>query len=119
LEEVFINPLPLPPQGFRTSTTPAHPALSLSFSASSALKESGDRPGSIANLENKNRDRAAIATRMMMDRQLVRQCDMEVMKMAMLRHEETFRQQVIKFLGGLNHQETLGSSSSSSFFLSS
>ncbi|KAG0521415.1 hypothetical protein BDA96_08G158300 [Sorghum bicolor] len=32
---------------------------------------------------------------MMMDRQqLVRQCDMEVMKMAMLKHEETFRQQV-------------------------
>lgn len=31
-----------------------------------------------------------------MDRQqLVRQCDMEVMKMAMLKHEETFRQQVI------------------------
>uniref|UniRef100_A0A453JVG0 Uncharacterized protein n=1 Tax=Aegilops tauschii subsp. strangulata TaxID=200361 RepID=A0A453JVG0_AEGTS len=25
---------------------------------------------------------------------LVRQCDMEVMKMAMLKHEETFRQQV-------------------------
>jgi hypothetical protein len=48
----------------------------------------------------------------------VRQCDMEVMKMAMVKHEETFRQQVI------NHQETLGSSSSSSshrcyFFLSS
>ncbi|KAG0521420.1 hypothetical protein BDA96_08G158500 [Sorghum bicolor] len=36
-----------------------------------------------------------MATRMMMDRQqLVRQCDMEVMKMAMLKHEETFRQQV-------------------------
>jgi len=32
--------------------------------------------------------------RMMMDRQVVRQCDMEVMKMAMLKHEETFRQQV-------------------------
>jgi hypothetical protein len=31
---------------------------------------------------------------MMMDRQLVRQCDMEVMRMAMLKHEETFRQQV-------------------------
>jgi hypothetical protein len=31
---------------------------------------------------------------MMMDRQVVRQCDMEVMKMAMLKHEETFRQQV-------------------------
>ncbi|TVU03818.1 hypothetical protein EJB05_50627, partial [Eragrostis curvula] len=32
---------------------------------------------------------------MMMDKQLaVRQCDMEVMKMAMLKHEETFRQQV-------------------------
>ncbi|XP_066353973.1 uncharacterized protein [Miscanthus floridulus] len=31
---------------------------------------------------------------MMMDRQLVRQCDMEVMKMSMLKHEETFRQQV-------------------------
>jgi len=30
----------------------------------------------------------------MMDRQVVRQCDMEVMKMAMLKHEETFRQQV-------------------------
>lgn len=29
-----------------------------------------------------------------MDRQVVRQCDMEVMKMAMLKHEETFRQQV-------------------------
>jgi len=28
---------------------------------------------------------------MMMDRQVVRQCDMEVMKMAMLKHEETFR----------------------------
>lgn len=25
---------------------------------------------------------------------LVRQCDMEVMKMAMLKHEETFKQQV-------------------------
>ena len=46
-----------------------------------------------------------------MDRQLVRQCDMEVMKMAMLKHEETFRQQVIK------HQETLGYSSSSSSFI--
>jgi hypothetical protein len=33
----------------------------------------------------------------MMDRQqVVKQCDMEVMKMAMLKHEETFRQQVIK-----------------------
>jgi hypothetical protein len=34
----------------------------------------------------------------MMDKQklAVRQCDMEVMKMAMLKHEETFRQQVIK-----------------------
>ncbi|OEL21962.1 hypothetical protein BAE44_0017016 [Dichanthelium oligosanthes] len=32
---------------------------------------------------------------MMMDRQqVVGQCDMEVMKMAMLKHEETFRQQV-------------------------
>ncbi|XP_062203042.1 uncharacterized protein LOC133905297 [Phragmites australis] len=31
---------------------------------------------------------------MMMDKQLVRQCDMEVMKMAMLKHEETFRNQV-------------------------
>ncbi|GJM95344.1 hypothetical protein PR202_ga12066 [Eleusine coracana subsp. coracana] len=33
---------------------------------------------------------------MMMDKQqlAVRQCDMEVMKMAMLKHEETFRQQV-------------------------
>ncbi|RLN28366.1 keratin, type II cytoskeletal 2 epidermal-like [Panicum miliaceum] len=31
---------------------------------------------------------------MMMGRQVVRQCDMEVMKMAMLKHEETFRQQV-------------------------
>lgn len=31
---------------------------------------------------------------MEMDMQLVRQCDMEVMKMAMLKHEETFRQQV-------------------------
>lgn len=31
---------------------------------------------------------------MMMDRQLVRQCDMEVMRMAMLKQEETFRQQV-------------------------
>jgi hypothetical protein len=34
----------------------------------------------------------------MMDKQkqqvAVRQCDMEVMKMAMLKHEETFRQQV-------------------------
>jgi hypothetical protein len=30
---------------------------------------------------------------MRMDK-LVRQCDMEVMKMAMLKHEETFRQQV-------------------------
>ncbi|XP_062204280.1 uncharacterized protein LOC133906406 [Phragmites australis] len=30
---------------------------------------------------------------MMMDK-LVKQCDMEVMKMAMLKHEETFRQQV-------------------------
>jgi hypothetical protein len=40
---------------------------------------------------------------MMMDKQQQqqlavrqRQCDMEVMKMAMLKHEETFRQQVIK-----------------------
>ncbi|NP_001132519.2 uncharacterized protein LOC100276115 [Zea mays] len=31
---------------------------------------------------------------MMTDRQRVRQCDIEVMKMAMLKHEETFRQQV-------------------------
>ncbi|KAF8776721.1 hypothetical protein HU200_003453 [Digitaria exilis] len=31
---------------------------------------------------------------MMMDRQVVRQCDMEVMKMAMLKQEQTFRQQV-------------------------
>ncbi|CAL4891400.1 unnamed protein product [Urochloa decumbens] len=31
---------------------------------------------------------------MMMDRHVVRQCDMDVMKMAMLKHEETFRQQV-------------------------
>ncbi|CAO2038749.1 unnamed protein product [Urochloa humidicola] len=31
---------------------------------------------------------------MMTDRQVVRQCNTEVMKMAMLKHEETFRQQV-------------------------
>jgi hypothetical protein len=52
----------------------------------------------------------AIAKRMMADRQRVRQCDIEVMKMAMLKHEETFRQQVI-----MNHQRKIATS----FFLSS
>lgn len=48
---------------------------------------------------------------MMVDRQRVRQCDIEVMKMAMLKHEETFRQQVI-----MKHQRKIATSFFLSFF---